>query len=127
MNYQYLVFFCLALLFVFLVRDRWIKKEIKLYFTNLNWWANASDPSPQVRQESVLIWPYHYMFFELWRWNFRRYVVHHEHYDSVAEFVREELRTNSFHRKMEAELREQLEKKLQENLNQSEPKNDNQS
>jgi hypothetical protein len=47
--------------------------------------------STEVAENLEQLWPNHYLYWELWRWNFDRYIVHQELAAEMMEFIAEEM------------------------------------
>ncbi len=87
---------------VAMLRARWIMWQVQDYTAKSLYWAWLTKQSPQVTQEMSQLWPGRFMLGEIWRWDFRRYVVYQGHYDemmafTVAELTREDRGWDIFH------------------------------
>lgn len=82
------------LLAVLLARSRWVIWQKDRYEACRLWYCFRTKQSEQVTHEMALLWPGSVMVFEIWRWDWRRYVVHQEHFDAMVPFIAAELRRN---------------------------------
>jgi len=79
-------FFCL-----FVIRSFWVAAQLELYALNAAYFCLKTKQPLTVRQEMAQMWPSDWILFELWRLDFRRYIVHHDHFDAMADFIIREL------------------------------------
>ena len=78
----------LAILFV---RRLWIKAELEKYNLNALYFLHRNKLSMVVADEMSHVWSYSHMLFEIWRWDFSRYIVHQDHLEVMNAFIASEL------------------------------------
>lgn len=76
---------------LYLVRIQWLAASLERYSFDVSYYCLKTQQSPEIRQDMAKLWPADRMLFELWRWDFRRYVVDHEQLDHMEAFLAEEL------------------------------------
>ncbi len=79
------------LVLLFLLRARWVMWQVQDYTAKGLYWAWQTKQSAETTQEMSQLWPGNHMLCEIWRWDFRRYVVYQGHYDEMMAFTVAEL------------------------------------
>lgn len=71
----------------FIIRLRWIVWKLEDYRLKVLWFCVATKQKKEILQDMSQLWPITIMAFQLWNWNFRKYVVDQEKYDEMIEFL----------------------------------------
>lgn len=83
------------LLFLVLLRGRWITWHVDQYKAASLYWAFRTQQSPDVLHEMSQLWPVSHILWAFWIWDFRRFVVHQDLYDTAMQFaLKESLRND---------------------------------
>lgn len=80
-----------ALITIVLYRRIWLTHKIAEYEACVAAYCLRTAQSINVVAEMEQLWPQATMLFEIWRWDFGRYVVYQNHYAALAVFVEREL------------------------------------
>ncbi len=83
-----------AVLLLFLIRARWLHWQVESYTAKALWYLWRTKQAAGLAGDMSQIWPIAYIMLELWRWDFRRYVLDHETYDQMEVFIAKELERN---------------------------------
>lgn len=102
------------------IRSSWVQYEVERYELKLVHYITMNRLPDSVRDDMCALWPKGFQQWEWWNWDFRRYVVDHEHYDLMEEWfdsqlAREDLDYPTFRRevdRIEALEREELAAKI---------------
>lgn len=89
-----MLFLIPAFLLITLIRFRWVSHHIDDYTAKALWYLWRTKQSTELGHDMAQLWPVGHMILELWRWDFRRYVVDHEQYDQMEVFIANELKRN---------------------------------
>lgn len=76
---------------IFALRGRWIAWHCDTYQLKAIWFCWRTKQSATVLDEMLQLWPGSYMLLEIWRWDFARYIIHHDHLERMDVFIEEEL------------------------------------
>ena len=76
---------------ILLIRRLWLLSKIEEYALNALYFCHKNKLSVVVADEMSQIWPVSHILFEVWRWDFSRYVVHQDHLEAMNTFVAGEL------------------------------------
>jgi hypothetical protein len=87
-----LVIFIGGLLSLLTIRLLWVQTSVERYVFNTFYWISRTQPPKKTVGEITELWPLFYMMVEVWNWNFKRYVVHHDHYEEMKKFIVREMR-----------------------------------
>jgi hypothetical protein len=77
------------------IRSRWILWKIEEYKINALWYGFKTKQSSETMHEMSVVWPISNILLEAWRWDFKRYVVDHGHYDNMMKFIEQEKQKES--------------------------------
>lgn len=91
MNALYLI---PILTLLFLLRARWITWQLADYTAKSLFYCWRTKQGVVVADEMSQLWPGSYMLCEVWRWDFRRYVVYQDHFDAMMDFTVAQLLRN---------------------------------
>ena len=64
-----------AVILIFAIRWHWLIWKTDRYLTLSTYWTIMTNQSPKVEADMMEIWPIFHTLFEIWRWDFNRYVV----------------------------------------------------
>lgn len=81
----------LGFLALFIVRVQWALAHLEMYTLNASYFCVKTKQPISVRQEMGEVWPKEWMLFELWRWDWKRYIIHHDHFYAMTAFIQREL------------------------------------
>jgi hypothetical protein len=76
---------------VLLIRQLWLMSKIEEYTLNSLYFCHRNKLSTVVADEMSQIWPISHILFEVWRWDFSRYIVHQDHFGAMTAFISKEL------------------------------------
>lgn len=76
---------------VLLVRRLWLMAELERYGLNALYFCQRNKLPVHVADEMSQIWPTFHILFEVWHWDFSRYVVHQDHLETMNVFIAAEL------------------------------------
>lgn len=84
----------LALLFV--IRSHWIVYQQAKHLILCAWYTLRTNAGTALLDDALQVWPDSQIFWEVWNWSWRRYVVYPELYEEirtwmVTELAREDL------------------------------------
>lgn len=79
------------ILAVLLVRRLWLSAELERYGLNALYYCHKKQLSVVTADEMSQFWPLYHMLFEVWHWDFSRYIVHQDHLADMNAFIAEEL------------------------------------
>ncbi len=88
----YLITVLAALLLALIVRKHWINYHVQAYSFKSVYYLWKMGKTPDVAGEMSQLWPMSHMLFELWRWDFSRYIVYQDHYEEMEAFMGNETR-----------------------------------
>jgi hypothetical protein len=100
----------LAVLFVaalvFAIRIHWILWKTERHSIMGSYWVIMTNQDEQTSMDLSAIWPFSYTVFELWRWDFGRYIVRQDLREEMEEWVldqkaRDNLTWERFNREIE--------------------------
>ncbi len=74
-----------------IVRNHWLAYRIQDHLFRVGYWARKTAPTQAVVTELCQLWPARFMLFEIWRWDFDRYIVAQDHLFDMDRFIDEEL------------------------------------
>jgi len=74
------------------IRRHWLDHHLALFIIKGDFWARITHQSDEVVDEAIQFWPDSIMRWELWRWDWNRYVVHQEHLEAMNAFIDGELK-----------------------------------
>lgn len=99
-------------LFVLLLawRGRWIVYQNEAYQLKAIWFCWRTKQPANVLAEMFEVWPASHMLLEMWRWDYRRYVIHHDHFDAMEEFIVTELERNDITMELFKQARDESKK-----------------
>ncbi len=80
-----------ALVLLVLLRARWVTWQIQDYTARSLYWCFRTKQGTVVAHEMSQLWPMTYLLCEIWRWDFRRYVIYQGHFDEMMIFTMAEL------------------------------------
>lgn len=80
-----------ALALLFAIRGHWILYQSALHVFIAKYWALMTKQGAVTLDESTIVWPTSYMLLEVWRWDWRRYVVNQGLYDEMNTWAIQQL------------------------------------
>jgi len=80
-----------GVLFILLVRRLWLMAELEKYGLNALYYCQRNKLPVHIADEMSQIWPTFHILFEVWHWDFSRYVVHQDHLETMNVFIAAEL------------------------------------
>lgn len=90
-RYEMLV---VGFLYILAIRKAWVDfhvQTIRFKATHFVWMKSGEIPK-ELAREIGQVWPWSYLYFEWWNWNFTRYIIHQDHYELMQEFMGEQLK-----------------------------------
>lgn len=95
------------------LRIEWLHWKTQVYVIKGEYWVRATRQSQRVVDDMGQLWPADWMKWELWRWDFGRYIVHRDHWDEAVAFTdserqRENLSLAEFYPQVAARVEEVL-------------------
>lgn len=74
------------------VRAHWLRYHGDCYAICASWYIYRTKQGALALEAMDARLPGWYQLWEVWRWDYRRYVVDHDHHDAMTAFVAEELK-----------------------------------
>lgn len=95
----------LAFGFLICIRSFWVSWALEDYQMRSLTYLTLCRLDEEAGSDMGELWPRSYMYWELWRWDFRRYVIDHERYDLMVEWLDTQLaRTDLSHDVLQREI-----------------------
>lgn len=76
---------------ILLIRRFWLLAKIEEYSLSALYFCHKTKTSVVIADEMFQLWSTTHMLFEVWRWNFSRYIVHQDHLEDMNAFIAIEL------------------------------------
>lgn len=79
-----------AITLLLAIRGQWIVWQAERYGYLASYYCLRTRQSAEIVRDMTLVWPASRMLWELWNWDWRRYVVDHDSFDAMCVWMRQE-------------------------------------
>lgn len=79
------------ILSVLIIRRFWLTACVEEYGFNALYYCQRKQLSVVTADEMSRLWPGYIMLFEIWHWDFSRYVIHQDHLEAMNAFISTEM------------------------------------
>lgn len=81
----------LALIGLVTIRRFWVMYSVESYQLKVFHYTTMNQLEEKMVMEMHQFWPVYYAYYEIWNWDFTKYIVHLDHYEKMKKFIDQEL------------------------------------